>query len=452
MRRLRTLLVLPPLILGVGLLYLFASAREEPTREALAERATRVAVLTLEPQGIVPRVIGYGTVAPARTWSAVPQVPGRIAEIHPELIRGGSVEANALLVRIAPETYEAAVAQARASLAVAEAQLRELSLTKETVSASLEIEREALALAERELDRQASLAERGTVSQATLDAQRRSVLQQRARVQELQNQLELLPAKLDAQEQNRRVAEANLRVAELDLARTEIRAPFPARVAMADAQIQQFVAAGQPLATLDGIARAEIDAQIAPPRMAGFIRLAVGGPAPMSRIDVPGMAPGVGLSATVRLGSGIEEAVWKAEVTRISDMVDPETRSVGVIVSVKDPYGEVLPGRRPPLIKGMFTEVELTAPMVEDRLLVPRSAVREGRLLIVNAEDRLAFAPVEILYRQGDIAVLSGGVAPGTRVVVSDPSPAIEGMLLDPEPAADVAARIARDARPGEAE
>jgi RND family efflux transporter MFP subunit len=271
------------------------------------------------------------------------------------------------------------------------------------------------------------------------------VLEQRARVQDLENRLATLPARRDAARQETRVAEADLEMAELDLDRTEIRAPFDARVASADVQIRQFVATGAEIAVLDGVARAEIAAQIPPSRMAGFVRLAADG-----RFDgAPQRFSAVGerleLSATVRLAGGAGRRSWQADVARISDTVDPETRSVGVVVTVDDPYGRILPGERPPLIKGMFTRVELTAPAVADRLVVPRSAVREGRVMVVDEDSRLAFAPVEVVYTQGDVAVLAGGLSPGTRVVVSDPTPAIEGMLLSPSPSEDAAARIAAD-------
>jgi multidrug efflux pump subunit AcrA (membrane-fusion protein) len=139
---------------------------------------------------------------------------------------------------------------------------------------------------------------------------------------------------------------------------------------------------------------------------------------------------------------------WQAEVKRISDTVDPETRSIGVIVSVPEPYGQARPGVRPPLIKGMFTEVELRAPVVQDVFLLPRTVVRDGQVMIADADDRLTFAEVEIAYSLDDIAVLRGGLEPGTRVVVSDPSPAIPGMLLAPTGDPELGARLAASAMP----
>lgn len=445
---LRKLLFVPPVLLGAWLVYTALGVQERPDRAEPGERATSVAVIEMRPQTVLPRVRGFGEVTPARVWTLVPQVPGRIAEIHPELTRGGMVGKGDLLVRIAPETYRAAVAEAEARIAEAEAQLSELSVTEETTGASLEIEREALELARRELERQRNLAERGTVSASVVDEQERAVLQQRARVQELDNQLATVPARRAALTGQKRVAEASLEVAELDLDRTGIRAPFAARVASADVEIDQYVGNARAIATLDGIATAEVEAQIPPSQMAGFVRLAADGRFDAAPADFATVAEGLDLTARVRLAASPVSHEWPARVARISDSVDPDTRSVGVIVAVDDPYGAIQPGRRPPLIKGMFAEVELRAPAVGGRMLIPRSAVREGRVMVADTDDRLAFRPVEVLHSTGGIAVLGEGLAPGTRVVVSDPTPAVPGMLLDPRPAEAVAARLAAAARP----
>jgi hypothetical protein len=40
---------------------------------------------------------------------------------------------------------------------------------------------------------------------------------------------------------------------------------------------------------------------------------------------------------------------------------------------------------------------------------------------------------VEVLFSQERVSVISAGLAPGERVLVSDPVPAVEGMLLRPQ-------------------
>ncbi|MEO9527504.1 MAG: hemolysin D, partial [Roseibium sp.] len=138
------------------------------------------------------------------------------------------------------------------------------------------------------------------------------------------------------------------------------------------------------------------------------------------------------LSATVMVGSVGEDANWKARVKRVSDTVDPDTRSIGLIVTVEKPYDTIRPGIKPPLVKGMFAEVELSAPAVDGKILVPRNTVRNGKLMTVSPDSRLAFLSVQVAYHIDDIVVLETALPAGTRVIVSDPSPVIEGMLLAP--------------------
>jgi len=152
------------------------------------------------------------------------------------------------------------------------------------------------------------------------------------------------------------------------------------------------------------------------------------------------------LSAKVRVGSVGDGAVWDARVKRVSDTVDPDTRSIGLIVSVDKPYASVRPGIRPPLVKGMFTEVELCAPPVPDQVLLPRSAVQGGRIKTVSSDNRLVLTPAEVAYQVDDIVVLKSGVDAGTKVIVSDVSPVIEGMLLKPVEDADVTESLVRAA------
>jgi hypothetical protein len=61
-----------------------------------------------------------------------------------------------------------------------------------------------------------------------------------------------------------------------------------------------------------------------------------------------------GLDPLVRLDLGNAVAEWQAEFVRMDDEVDPQTRTMGVVVAVDRPYDQIIPGQRPPLSKGMF--------------------------------------------------------------------------------------------------
>ncbi len=435
-------MILPPLALGAAVLAYAVSDRAPPATVEPGEVPVPVRVLIAEPGPFVPRVAGFGVVQPAKIWQAVAQVAGRIKEVSPDFVRGGTLAAGDVMVRIAEEEYRLAIAQAEAEIESAAAELEQTVLSRDTLTRSLDIETRSLAIAERDLKRQQDLAERNTVAAATVETEESAVLAQRARVQDLENQLALLPSSIRALEQRQAVAEATLDIARLDLERTVIEAPFDGRVAAADVEVSQYVGVGTALGSLDGIATAEIDVQIPPQQMAGFVGFAFGAlEAPAGRA-VGQVPPSAGLGATVRVGFPLTGEGWDADVRRISDTVDPETRSIGVIVAVDRPYEQAIPGVRPPLIKGMFTEVELFAPAVPDVILLPRDAVRNGKVMIADGEDRLAFREVTVAYSYQDVAVIGDGIEAGERVVISDPTPAIEGMLLAPQADEETAARI----------
>jgi multidrug efflux pump subunit AcrA (membrane-fusion protein) len=401
----------------------------------IEERRIPVAYVVAEPRAFVPEIFGFGEVVPARVWTAVAQVSGRVAYVHDELIRGGFIGAGETLVEIAKDDYELALARAEADIRSAEARADEIRLSEATTKASLAIEAQALALAERDLARVTRLSETGTVSRSVLEASERDVLAQRLKVQNYENTLALLPAQLEAAEQSIAVARAAKASAELDLSRTVVTAPFSGRVSRVDVEISQFVGVGSSMAAIDGAEAAEIDVQMSPMLMASFAQLA------LREASTQGLIQR--LTARVTLGTDGVEAVWPAEVARISDTVDPETRSLGVIVRVADPYASARPGERPPLIKGMFAKVTLTAPLVENATLVPRRAIRDGRVMIAGADDRLTYASARPVFAMGDLAVFPFGTLPeGARVIVSEPSPAIEGLLLAPTADAGMVARL----------
>lgn len=448
----RKLLILPPLALGLAVLAAVVATRGTPERVAAPEVAARVRVLEIAAVPFVPRVIGYGAVKPGRSWSAVAQVAGRIARVAPALERGGRIAAGAEIVKIADEDYQLAVAKADAEISAAQAGLDELALDEANLRTSLQIEQRALALADRDLQRQRDLVRRGATSAAAVDDSELAVVRQRATVQDLENQIRLMPTRRRTQELSRAVDEADLATALLNLDRTTIEAPFDGRVADVRVEATQYVGVGEVLATLDGIATAEIDVQVPQARMRPFAELGFarfGGAAdPVAALGV--LAEQAGLTAVVRLRFDDRDIEWPGRVARISDTVDPSTRTVGLIVVVDEPYTRARPGERPPLIKDMFVEVELRVAAVTDTIVVPRSAVREGAVAVVGAGSRLERRPVAALRAFGDLMVVGSGLAPGDRVVLDDLPVAAPGMLLDPVVDAAAGAALRRRAAEGD--
>jgi multidrug efflux pump subunit AcrA (membrane-fusion protein) len=103
-----------------------------------------------------------------------------------------------------------------------------------------------------------------------------------------------------------------------------------------------------------------------------------------------------------------------------------------------------MPGRRPPLVKGLFVQVNLAGKARPDSLVVPRSALHAGRLYVVNGQQRLEIREVEVEMLQPGFATIAAGLQPGEQVVISDLVPAIQEMLLKPVQDPATEQRLAR--------
>jgi len=227
------------------------------------------------------------------------------------------------------------------------------------------------------------------------------------------------------------VYKAALEAARLNLERTELALPFTARVAKEEVEIGQFVRQGQLVAIFDGIDAAEVEVRISLSEMSALTSPSADGGHLLDPVRLGEQLRAMGLQAEVRLGLGGRQLIWPAQVDRLSDTVDQKTGTLGVILRVDNAYSSARPGLRPPLTKGMFVEAVLSAPG-RSGIIVPRSAVHEGRVMIADDENRLRLLPVTILRAQDQVALIGEGLEAGMRLIVSDLSPRIPGQLLAP--------------------
>ncbi|BBD08768.1 efflux RND transporter periplasmic adaptor subunit [Desulfovibrio ferrophilus] len=432
MKMSRRMLVLPVLLLGILTLIVLVKTRLTPERVGIVERARAVRVVPATELALVPRAVGYGSVQPGQVWEAVAEVSGKVVEVHESLDRGAILPAGAVLMRIDPVEYRLARDRSEAAVAVVLAKLRELDQRERNAMSSLGVEQNSLQLSERELERKRSLQESGTISKSEMETEEKRYLTQKNIVQGYQSTLELVPSERQALSADLASARSSLENARLDLDKTVLRTPFECRIAAVNVELSQYAKSGQVVVVADSIGISEIPAQVP---IAAFRNLLDMKSSPLAagRIDMDAVRQAVGLKAVVRLNVAGTPVEWQARFSRISDEIDPQTRTVGVYVVVDNPYLQAIPGGRPPLVKNMYCEVELRGQPRAARVIVPRSALREGRVHVAGPDDRLLSREVVVDYLQGNVASIASGLQAGERVIVSDVSPAIEGMMLSVE-------------------
>lgn len=376
-RRMLQLVVAVVFLLG-GVWGLVALRASKPPRESRTPDAPAPVVQTVpvtpSDQNIV--IQGQGTVKPFKETQLVPQVSGKVVYTSDVLVDGGLFKAGQELLRIDPVDYELAVTLAAARVQDAEAEY-------------------ALALQESEAAVQEWRDLNPDLSPPDLVARK--------------PQLSAAKAKLDGEQ-------ADFKKALLQLERTRLKAPFDGIISMERVDIGQYVTPGENLATLYGTRAAEIVVPLA----ANHLRW----------ISIPGFTNGGGPGSPATIQSAIAGTTQsrEARVVRAEGRIDEKTRMINVVVRVEQPYAE-----RPPLAAGLFVEVAIQGPKLDNAALLPRAALRpDAQVWVVDAEDRLQTRAVRVAHLTTDGVIIDQGLAAGEQVVISQLKAVTNGMKVRP--------------------
>lgn len=386
---------LPLLIVAAGLLVaaMLISSRKTPPRVRQPYLGPLVDGLTVHPVDRPVTVHGDGTVRARVRVQLVPQVAGRIIEVHPAMAAGGFFRAGEALVVIDPRDYEAAVQRAEAAVQQARVQLEQA-------------EAEAR-VARQEWDR----IHPGEKPPSPLVLRLPQVEQARAQLE---------------------AARADLATAKLNLERTRLSLPFDGRVVSKNADVGQYVGPGQAVATVYGSHIMEIPVPLRDAELRWF--------------DLPG--PGSqrkGATATVTAEFAGLNHTWRARVARTEGEVDPATRMVHVIVEVDEPFGD----RSATLVPGMFVHVAIEGETLSGAYLIPRHAVHENHTVWLARDGKLRFAPVTVALYDGGTALVTEGLSDGDVVVTSQLEVVSNGMKIRVAPV-KATPRSASTPRPAE--
>lgn len=423
--------VLFPIIgFGVLVFILLVKFRGGPEKRPPAERLVAVRGIEVPKVAVVPRAIGYGYVQPGQVWDAVAEVSGKIVGINEQLKKGNIIGKDEVILRIDPAESGLARERTEADVDDILAQVQRLDQKENDTLRQLKIEQGKLVLSKKELDRNSRLYKDQVISKSELDRAEQNYLTQSNAVENFQSTLNTIPA--ERQQLLARLASARSQLADarLDEEKTVIRAPFDCRVASESVEIGQAVKIGDVLATLDSMNVSETFAQVPIYSLKNVIPRGLR-PSFIGGTDMKRIRELLKLSAIVRLRLPHGVVEWEGRFSRMSESVDPDTRTIGVYIAVDDPYLKVEGGTRPPLLKNMYAEVELRGQARKPDVIVPRSAVHENRVYVVDKDNRLRIREVETYAPQSGFVSVSKGLYAGEVIVISDVVPAIDGMLLD---------------------
>jgi multidrug efflux pump subunit AcrA (membrane-fusion protein) len=393
-----------------------------------------VSYIELQSTQLKPEIIGYGTVKPDLGLQAKAEVTGRVTYINPKLKKGEIFNKGTILLQIDDKDYQLQLKQAEADLISTKAKLKEMETNIDNNKLDLSIAAEKLKVREKEYARLAKLRKAGSVSQSSLEKEKQNLLQQKQEMQQLKNKQTTLPSQLDVLKAQIDISQAKLQKSVRDLERTTIRLPFNGRINDVFTELDQFVATGAPLFNAFGLEKIIINAQFPIDQFRLFAKsLNNKAFTEKSSGSMPSMTEvlqSFGLSATVEIAGG-DFKNWTAKVERFSDNLDPQSRTVGVIVSVQDSYKHINPGSSPPLLEGMYMKVFLQGKAI-DVVAFPRYSLHENQVYMITKDNMLRRLSLNDIKYQGSLVLIDSQLKTGDRIITSDIFPAVDGMSLTP--------------------
>ncbi|WP_193050045.1 efflux RND transporter periplasmic adaptor subunit [Pseudoalteromonas undina] len=356
------------LTLGVaGLVAINAIAKESDKKEVIDTRPTvQVEAVSANNHQVI--INSYGEVQPLENTQLSAQVSGEVVSWHPSFVAGGVVGRGEILFTIEKDNYEAAVLQAEAELARAQAVL---------------IEEQA----------QAKVAE---------DEAKR--FPNKARTDLFLRKPQVLSAQASVKS-----AQAALKRAQRDLDNCEITAPYDALVVSRNVGVGQFVSMGAQVAELNNIETAEVIIPIA-----GF-----------DSVFLPERVKGV--TATV-IKTGLNGFARQAVIDRDLGIVDNATRMSSLVVRIEDPYG--LTNQQPAIKFGTYVQVNFAGTMLNNIYRLPQELVNNQTVWIVNDEQQLEPRKVKVIREEGEYFYISDGLQVNDKLVTTLPEYPQKGMAV----------------------
>ncbi|MCK4872713.1 MAG: efflux RND transporter periplasmic adaptor subunit [Phycisphaerales bacterium] len=408
------------LIVGAGWLLHYMQGHKPQAASSFTRQMTRkVATVTAQTVMIAPRWSGYGTARAMTAADIAAEVAAVVVERPDHIEDGAFVQAGELLIRLDDTDFAEAVQRSRHTIESYEAQIAGLLVEQDRLRDQLELAVQATGLARDELERLRTALQSGGAKEVEVERMEREVTRVEREESALQQQIELIPTRRSSLIARMASERAGLHITEKNLARTRITAPFAGYLQQVNVDVGEHIRSGVVVARLVDLSRIEVPLRI-PVSAAGFIH-------PQDEVRLHTDA------AT--------DADWEGRVVRIAPEADPRTRTITVYVEVAQ--GAKLDGGAR-LLPGQFILGTILGSHQEPVVLVPRRSVVEDRVLVADDDGRVLARSVDVSSHvdgaypridpiETEWAVISSGLSPGDRVIVTNLDELEPGMRVEAE-------------------
>lgn len=383
----------------------------------------------------------FGTARADREVVLAAQVAGEITEVHPGLkvgrkVSAGQVETSTtaaskqidpeILLRIDPRDYQQKVEQVRAAISSAQTEVSQLEQQKANAERQLELASADLASLKEEYDRVRKIRALNAGSASELTRALLEVRRYEDTIVQLENQISLIPHQIETARQRISSSQSDLSRSENDLQRTTVVPPFTGWIAEVMIEQGQFVRTGEPLVRLVDPSRIEVPVSMG---LEDYLLVQQS----ILRGDFPTAALSENESASPR---------WHGRVVRVSPFADTASRTIEVFIEV------INSEQSEPLLPGTFVFARIDGPQYVDRILIPREAMIDGTVYVVDADNLARARTLQTDRRLKSLIVVKEGLNPGDQVILTNLDIVRDATRVAPRAHATIATEIDRMKQP----
>lgn len=376
-----------------------------------------------------------GMTQPMETVEIRARVKGFLQERH--FVEGGQVQAGQLLFVIEEKPFQIQLEATRTRLREAEAALEQARLSKarEVARAQVKLAESQLHLAQHEAERVRSLFERKIATQAEMDQADATREAREADIESARARLEQETASYDTSIQSNQAtvesAKTAVSNAELDLSYCRMHAPISGRITQTNFDIGNLVGDGEssvlasivkfdPIYAYATISEADV-------RRTPILRQFDSTDKQQSEVPVELGIPGQdGFPVVGKLDYSAPRIDAATGTLKTRGIFQNSDRS---------------------LLPGMFVRMRIPVAEKADSLLVPERALGTDQsgeyVLVVGTEGKVEYLPVKTSIALDGLRVVEGQLKETDQVIVEGLLRARPGAKVNPQPAAETAAKVA---------
>ncbi len=420
--------------------FLLFATEQPPAKAERRERAIRVDVIEAQGLDVPVTMEGFGQVRARDVVTITAEVSGRVIEVHPRLELGEVIPAGEVLFKIDVRDYQSRLTDAAATVDQLENSLERLRKQYAIDQERLKTYQRTSEVSYGEYMRAKNLYEIDQVgTQSNVDQSEMAYNSAKDASDRVQQAISLYPNQIREAEAALQAAEARRDMAQVNYERTEVRAPFDARVKSVNVEAGQYVAPGAPVLTLADDSVLEISVSLNSNDARRWMLFENGA----SSSGAAWFGALKRVPVQIFWTEGGSEARWTGELHRV-EKFDEVTRTVEVAIRVNPGQYVSESGGGIPLVEGMFCRVEVPGKVAEDVYKVPAAAVGFDRdsngqrtayvaKLSEDGEYRLTSVRVKENHLDGQYVYLSDGIHDGDLIVATRLVNPLERSLLSIE-------------------